>query len=132
MHLLIILLQQLLGMLPSKKVPQPEVVRSGNPASGSTSAGPEPDAFALLRPLTSWMTPCLNVFRFALSARPWPCADRWYSRADGWHLALTLVRVAAHRPLRPFGAAVARLRARAARPIELRPVTWADTGGRDV
>lgn len=93
MHLLIILLQQLLGMLPSKKVPQPEVVRSGNPASGSATAGPEPDAFARLRPLTSWMTPCLNVLRFALSARPWPCADRWHSRVDGWHLALTLVRL---------------------------------------
>lgn len=75
MHLLIILLQQLLGMLPSKKVPQPEVVRSGNQAAGSASAGPEPDACARLRPApdlarTSWMTPCVNVFWSIVFANP--------------------------------------------------------------
>lgn len=54
MHLLIILLQQLLGMLPSsKQVPQPEVVRKGSaPNSG------EPDACGrVVVPLGGWMTP---------------------------------------------------------------------------
>lgn len=55
MHLLIILLQQLLGMLPgSKQVPQAEVVRNGgaNPNSG------EPDACGRIDlPLGGWMTP---------------------------------------------------------------------------
>ena len=41
MHLLIVLLQQLLGMLPgAKKALQPEVVRKGNPPP----TGSEPDA----------------------------------------------------------------------------------------
>jgi hypothetical protein len=55
MHLLIILLQQLLGMLPSsKQVPQPEVVRNG---SASPNSG-EPDACGRIAlPLYGWMTP---------------------------------------------------------------------------
>jgi hypothetical protein len=55
MHLLIILLQQLLGMLPSsKQVPQPEVVRKG---SASPNSG-EPDACGRIAPsLCGWMTP---------------------------------------------------------------------------
>lgn len=46
MHLLIILLQQLLGMLPSsKQVPQPEVVRNGGGSNGGESdAYGSPDA----------------------------------------------------------------------------------------
>ncbi|HEX7380220.1 MAG TPA: hypothetical protein VF278_24095 [Pirellulales bacterium] len=46
MHLLIILLQQLLGMLPSsKQVPQPEVVRNGGGSnSGDSDAYGGPDA----------------------------------------------------------------------------------------
>ena len=55
MHLLIILLQQLLGMLPgAKQVPQPEVVRKGSPSSNSA----EPDAYGRVVPtLDGWMTP---------------------------------------------------------------------------
>lgn len=91
MHLLIILLQQLLGMLPSKKVPQPEVVRSGNPAAGSAPTGPEPDACARLRPpQTSWMTPCLNVFWLAVFTSP--SATRWSMVRLGtvpWRIAPT-------------------------------------------
>jgi len=66
MHLLIILLQQLLGMLPgSKTVPQAEVVRNGgaNPNSG------EPDACGgIAMPHCGWMTP-FEAFYGAL-ARP--------------------------------------------------------------
>ena len=55
MHLLIILLQQLLGMLPSsKQVPQPEVVRNG----GASPNSGEPDACGRIAPsLCGWMTP---------------------------------------------------------------------------
>jgi hypothetical protein len=55
MHLLIILLQQLLGMLPSsKQVPQPEVVRNG----GASPNPGEPDACGRIAlPLCGWMTP---------------------------------------------------------------------------
>jgi hypothetical protein len=81
MHLLIILLQQLLGMLPGKKVPQPEVARSGNPATGSAPAGPEADAFARLRPPpASWMTPYLNVFRFVVPSTE--SAIHWLMRHE--------------------------------------------------
>lgn len=54
MHLLIVLLQQLLGMLPgSKKALQPEAVRKGNP----NPAGSEPDACQRVAPSNQgWMT----------------------------------------------------------------------------
>ena len=54
MHLLIILLQQLLGMLPgSKKAPQAEVVRTRQPNSSSS----ESDAFQRLGvSQDGWMT----------------------------------------------------------------------------
>jgi hypothetical protein len=54
MHLLIILLQQLLGMLPgSKKAPQAEVVRTRQPSSSSS----ESDAFQRLGvSQDGWMT----------------------------------------------------------------------------
>lgn len=69
MHLLIILLQQLLGMLPgSKKVPQPEVVRKG---SANPNAG-EPDACGRIAPsLCGWMTPFESFldWELALSLR---------------------------------------------------------------
>lgn len=54
MHLLIVLLQQLLGMLPgAKKALQPEVVRKGNP----TPTGSEPDACRRLAASNQgWMT----------------------------------------------------------------------------
>lgn len=63
MHLLIVLLQQLLGMLPSaKKVLQPEVVRKGTPKP----TGSEPDAYSgVARSGQSWMTTicqALSVF----------------------------------------------------------------------
>ena len=75
MHLLIILLQQLLGMLPgSKKVPQPEVVRksSANPNAG------EPDACGRIAPsLCGWMTPFERVlWDCAIGARLTPAAWR--------------------------------------------------------
>lgn len=54
MHLLIVLLQQLLGMLPgAKKALQPEAVRKGNP----NPAGSEPDACQRVAPSNQiWMT----------------------------------------------------------------------------
>ena len=62
MHLLIVLLQQLLGMLPgAKKVLQPEVVRQGTP----NPTGSEPDAcLRLARSNQGWMTisQALSVF----------------------------------------------------------------------
>src|SRR5487761_570206 len=62
MHLLIVLLQQLLGMLPgAKKVLQPEVVRQGTPSP----TGSEPDAcLRLARSNQGWMTisQALSVF----------------------------------------------------------------------
>jgi hypothetical protein len=109
MHLLIILLQQLLGMLPgSKKVPQPEVVRksSANPNAG------EPDACGRIVPsLCGWMTP----FERFLSLDS--CC------ANGPRLTLAACS-AAGRPLGPFarvrmsiwGISVAALRAHPSSP----------------
>jgi hypothetical protein len=70
MHLLIILLQQLLGMLPgAKQVPQPEVVRKGSPSSNSA----EPDAYGRVVPtLDGWMTP-FKVFQ-SVGSRSWAVA----------------------------------------------------------
>jgi hypothetical protein len=81
MHLLIILLQQLLGMLPgSKKVPQPEVVRK----SSAPNAG-EPDACGRIAPsLSGWMTPfesflcCATGLRCATGPRLTPAAALWW------------------------------------------------------
>jgi hypothetical protein len=80
MHLLIILLQQLLGMLPgSKKVPQPEVVRKTgtNPKTGANPNPGEPDACGRIAPpLSGWMTPfealhCVADRRSALVRVRW-------------------------------------------------------------
>ncbi|HWB12340.1 MAG TPA: hypothetical protein VG826_24150 [Pirellulales bacterium] len=82
MHLLIILLQQLLGMLPgSKKVPQPEVVRNG---SANPSAG-EPDACGRIAPsLCGWMTPFESFLCCANSPRVTPAAALCW--VVGWAL----------------------------------------------
>lgn len=59
MHLLIILLQQLLGMLPSsKQVPQPEVVRNGgNPNNGEADAFRSDACQSIALPFCGWLTP---------------------------------------------------------------------------
>lgn len=67
MHLLIVLLQQLLGMLPSgKKVLQPEVARKKIAHDGTPKpTGSEPDACARFARSRSWMTTvcqALSVF----------------------------------------------------------------------
>ena len=84
MHLLIILLQQLLGMLPgSKQVPQAEVVRNGgaNPNSG------EPDACGRIDlPLGGWMTPFETFYgaaRRRLSRVTWAAARACRPSAAG-------------------------------------------------
>jgi len=71
MHLLIIILQQLLGMLPSsKQATQPEVVRRERPQPN----GSEPDAcLRLARPIIGWMS-VLTVLE-GIRLRP-PCAAR--------------------------------------------------------
>jgi len=59
MHLLIIILQQLLGMLPSsKQAPQAEVVRRERPQRERPQAnGSEGDAcLRLASPITGWMS----------------------------------------------------------------------------
>lgn len=76
MHLLIVLLQQLLGMLPSaKKVLQPEAVRQGTPKP----TGSEPDACSRIARSTqswdtaSWITAvchALNLFLKSPTVRP--------------------------------------------------------------
>ena len=92
MHLLIILLQQLLGMLPgSKQVPQAEVVAGG---SAKPSSG-EPDAcLRIAMPLCGWMTP-FETYQF-VPGRPQAAAcARW--RPDMlWRLSIAALR--ARRP----------------------------------
>jgi hypothetical protein len=91
MHLLIILLQQLLGMLPgSKKVPQPEVVHKG---SANPNVG-EPDACGRIDlPLGGWMTP-FEALKFAAGRPLAPAFVRW---------RVSMAALRAHRPA-PAGA----------------------------
>ena len=96
MHLLIILLQQLLGMLPgSKQVPQAEVVTGG---SAKPNAG-EPDAcLRIAMPLCGWMTP-FEAYQFVPSVPNTGACARW---------RLGIVRrlsIAALRACRPWLAA---------------------------
>ncbi len=108
MHLLIILLQQLLGMLPgSKKVPQPEVVRKG---SATPNAG-EPDACGRIAPsLCGWMTPFAGFL--CVAARPLaPAAVQRSSIAPSSMAGLSSQR-ASRAPLRARPSAASRRRPR--------------------
>jgi hypothetical protein len=96
MHLLIILLQQLLGMLPSsKQVPQPEVVRKG---SASPNSG-EPDACGRIAlPLCGWMTPfkplhiAAGQLSTAWSGRRIASASPVFGPETIWHFGIAALR----------------------------------------
>ena len=92
MHLLIIILQQLLGMLPSsKQAPQAEVVRRERPQPKSSEA----DAcLRLARPITGWMS--VLTLSEGLRPRP-PCA----ATALRDFPALSVVATATTTPTRP-------------------------------
>jgi len=92
MHLLIILLQQLLGMLPgSKQVPQAEVVTGG---SATPNSG-EPDAcLRIAMPLCGWMTP-FEAYQFVPGRQKLAACARWRLGIPG---RLSIAAMRARRP----------------------------------
>ena len=77
MHLLVILLQQLLGMLHgAKQVPQPEVVRKRQPESpGSKTRGSDASA------IVAWEETCWNETSWEYA---WQVAECVTLVSDGW------------------------------------------------